>query len=346
MSAPAPRGAADPVLSIRGLTVSYGTGPDRVRAVRDVTVDLARGSCLAVIGESGSGKSTFARALVGLGGSDVHVEGSITYRDRDGAETSVVGAGPRTLQRLRWAEIAYVSQSAISSFNPVMTVGAHVDETSAAHGGPRGRALTARAQELLAAVRLGPDVLRAYPHELSGGMRQRTLLALALLLEPQVLVLDEPTTALDVLTQRAVLEVLRGIQHRTGLSVVLITHDIGAAALIADEVLTLYAGAVAEHSPLADLRSRGPLHPYTAGLMTALPSLHGTRVGRAIPGAPPDMTALPAGCAFAPRCPRSTARCVEAAPPLADAPDGGRVACFFPLTEERPRGGSHEHALR
>ena len=317
------------LLEICELSVEYRTARGALRALDGVTVQVEEGECLALIGESGSGKSTLGQAVVGLLPRTARTAGRITYGG--GHEPlSVLPASDRQLRRYRWAEVAYVAQNAINAFNPVQRIGRHFEETWTDHGRRFDARARGRARELLTQVRLEPDrVWSAYPHELSGGMKQRTLLALALLLEPRVLVLDEPTTALDVITQQGVVEILAELRAAHGVAVVFISHDLAVAAEVADRVLTMYAGRVVE-AGATDRVSRQPRHHYTAGLVRAIPDLAGLRSASAIPGSPPDLVQLTPGCAFAPRCPAADLRCRTEQPP--GRPVEGRIVeCHHPV---------------
>jgi peptide/nickel transport system ATP-binding protein len=294
----------DVVLGVRDLSVEYRTGRGAVQAVRAVSFDLRRGESLALIGESGSGKTTMALALIRLLSGSARVTGGrILYQRRDGRVVDVLALGPQELRRFRWQECAMVFQSALNAFNPVLRVWDHVRDTYRAHTGARRADVRERAAELMRLVQLDPDrVLDAYPHQLSGGMRQRVLIGLALLLDPQILVLDEPTTALDILTQRAIIDTLRRLKTELGFSTVFISHDLSIAAELADRIGTMYAGRVVEIGGVEDAFYH-PRHPYTLGLLKAVPTLAGDVTGLvSIPGSPPDLIDLPSGCKFHPRC--------------------------------------------
>ncbi|HEX6288709.1 MAG TPA: ABC transporter ATP-binding protein [Herpetosiphonaceae bacterium] len=319
----------DPVLAVQQLAVAYRAPRGSVRALREVSLDLPRGEALALIGESGSGKTTLGLALLGLLPPSAAVtQGRIVYRG--GAQAvDVLRMEPRQMRRFRWNECAMVVQGAQNAFNPVLRIADHFRDTARAHGALRGRALTARALHLLNLVRLEPErVWHAYPHELSGGMRQRVLIALSLLLDPQVLILDEPTTALDILTQRTIVDVLTTLRRALNVALIVISHDLALAAALADRVATMYAGTIVE---AADTRTifQAAAHPYTIGLLGALPTLAGPPADlTAIPGAPPDLIDLPRGCAFHPRCPLADARCRAEEPPLVSVEPEHQVACW------------------
>lgn len=327
----------EPVLSVRDLVIQYRTGSGTtVDAVRKVSFDLYPNQALALVGESGCGKTTLGLGLLRLLPRLGHIpEGSITYRREPGATPiDVLKLDNRALRRWRWADAAMVFQGAQSAFNPVMTIGAQMLDTLKAHT-TKGQKFDkkdglARTADILQRVRLEPArVLNSYPHELSGGMRQRTLIAMALLLDPRFLVLDEPTTALDILTQRSIVDLLAELRAERGFAMIFISHDLALAAELADRVATMYAGKIIERGSLHDIFYE-PRHPYTSGLINAVPPVAGDLPELAsIPGSPPSLANLPEGCAFAPRCTYATDECRVVSPP-------------DELIEERPRGLSHE----
>jgi peptide/nickel transport system ATP-binding protein len=326
-----------PLLEVRNLCVDYGVGPDAVRAVTDADLTLRPGEVLGLAGESGSGKSTLAYAFTRLlRAPGVITGGSVTFEGTD-----ILAASEAELRRLRWSRIAVVMQSAMHALNPVMSIGTQLTDVLRAHRpGMDRRARGQRAAELLTMVGITADRLRAYPHELSGGMRQRVMIAMALALEPRIVIMDEPTTALDVVTQREILEELSGLRARLGFAVLFITHDLSLLIEIADSITIMYAGHIVEQAAAGDL-FRAPRHPYTLGLLGSFPSLHGPRARMTgIPGSPPDLRRPPPGCAFAPRCRYAMDRCTLETPPLlppghTEAPgqadqDGSRtVACWL-----------------
>jgi peptide/nickel transport system ATP-binding protein len=290
--ADAARGEA--VLEISGLCVDYGFTDDAVHAVVDAGLTLRRGEVLGLAGESGSGKSTLAYALTRLlRAPGVITAGDVRFHGRDG-DYDLLEVDADTMRRLRWSQIAVVFQSAMNALNPVISIGDQLTDVLRAHRpGMDRRARRERAAELLDLVGITADRLGSYPHELSGGMRQRTMIAMALALEPEVLIMDEPTTALDVVTQREILEELVGLRDRLGFAVLFITHDLSLLIELADTIAVMYAGRVVEYAPAAAL-FRSPRHPYTAGLLGSFPSLHGARVAMTgIPGSPPDLRHAP-----------------------------------------------------
>jgi peptide/nickel transport system ATP-binding protein len=323
----------DPILEVSDLCVDYGLGADGVRAVTDVSMVLRRGEVLGLAGESGSGKSTLAYAVTRLlRAPGVITGGDVRFTGRD-VSLDLLAAGPAELRKVRWNQISVVFQSAMHALNPVARIDAQLTDALRAHR----REMTAeqrrqRAIELLELVGISEDRLRSYPHELSGGMRQRVMIAMALVLDPEVVIMDEPTTALDVVTQREILNELMQLKDRLGFAVVFITHDLSLLIELADTIAIMYAGRILEHGPAREL-FRGPRHPYTLGLLNSFPSLHGERVRmEGIPGAPPSLTALPTGCSFHPRCPYAMDRCREEFPPtaaLAGDSAGRLAACWL-----------------
>jgi oligopeptide/dipeptide ABC transporter ATP-binding protein len=318
---------APALLTVRNLTVSFDTRRGAFDAVREVSFDVAAGKTLGVVGESGSGKSVTAMALMQLlPDSATMTSGSIAFAGRD-----LAALGERAMQKIRGREIAMVFQDPLSSLNPILTIGHQIMEPLRLQMGMGKAAARERAAELLALVRIPSpaETLRAYPHELSGGMRQRVMIAIALACGPKLLIADEPTTALDVTTQAQILELLRDLQERLHMSVLLITHDLGVVAEFADEVMVMYAGRAVERSPVRALFER-PGHPYTEGLLHSMPPLEDEdpEVLPAIEGNVASPFALPPGCAFHPRCPYAFDACRKALPPFAALGPGHEAACL------------------
>jgi oligopeptide transport system ATP-binding protein len=325
------------VLECRDLTVRFRTDRGEVAAVSDLSFDLRAGECLGVVGESGSGKSQTFLAAFGLLAANGRASGSIRYR---GVE--LLGAPATTLDRLRGDRLAMVFQDALSGLTPTMRIGDQLAEVLVRHRGMARREAIARAVAALAAVRV-PDPearVRSYPFELSGGQRQRVMIALAMLCGPEVLVADEPTTALDVTVQAQVLRLLRGLRDETGSALVLITHDLAVVAGLCDHVLVMYGGRAVETGPVREVL-RAPRHPYTRALLRSMPSLTADPdVDLAvIPGQPPDLENLPPGCAFAPRCDRAHDACTASRPPLRATGPGRASACHLD-----DAGGNHGDA--
>lgn len=324
------------VLEIAGLCVDYGDGPDATHAVVDVDLTLHRGEVIGLAGESGSGKSTLAYAATRLLRPPGIITGGDVWFFPDAGDeanrVNLLDASAETLREIRWAELAIVFQSAMHALNPVLSVEVQLSDTLAAHRPEMtAPARRARAAELLELVGINPDRLGSFPHELSGGMRQRVMIAMALALEPQVVIMDEPTTALDVVTQREILEEVIGLRDRLGFSVIFITHDLSLLLELADTIAVMYAGRLCEVGPARRL-FRSPRHPYTLGLLNSFPPLHGeVRPLTGIPGSPPDLRRVPPGCPFHPRCQFALSRCGQERPRLVPVSVDGarRVACFL-----------------
>ena len=301
---------AEPLLDLRDLEVSFRTEDGVVRAVGGVDIELAAGEVLAVVGESGSGKSATALALMGLSrGPNTTISGAARFEGTD-----LVAAGEDELRRIRGNRISMIFQDPMTSFNPVYRIADQIVEQIRAHRDMPAAEARARAIDLLEAVGIPAAKKRAdaYPHELSGGMRQRAMIAMALSLEPSLLIADEPTTALDVTIQAQIIDLLRELNRSRDLSIVLITHDIGVVAEIADRVAVMYAGEIVEQGDL-DQVFYDPQHPYTWGLLGSLTRIDRPRPVRLpqIPGAPPSLVDPPAGCRFRARCPHAFERCLE-----------------------------------
>lgn len=316
------------VLDVKDLSISYLARRGRVRAVSHVSFQLHEGETLALIGESGCGKSTLNLGLIRQLPKSASIDsGSVNYTYRDGKQIDVLKLSERQMRRYLWTECSMVFQGALNSLNPVIRISEMVNDTAAAHGMSGAEART-RALKLFEQVRLDPSrVYHSYPHELSGGMRQRVLLALSLLLRPQVVIMDEPTTAVDILTQRSILDVLKQLRQELNFSVIFISHDLAVAAEIADTVATMYAGEIVEIGGVNEVfyRSR---HAYTLSLLNAAPRLSAkTESLSSIPGSPPDLIEPPSGCKFHPRCAFAVERCKTDVPALVQYGEDQIAAC-------------------
>ncbi len=324
-------------LSIRNLTIEYQVKRGAVQAVRNLNLEIRYGESLALIGESGSGKTTIGMGMMRLLPSTARIAtGEMIFRRFDkagqatGVEFDVMKLNERELRLFRWKDGAMVFQAALNAFNPVLKIRDQFGDTARAHGYLQGEALRKRAYELFGLVRLDPErVWNSYPHELSGGMRQRVLIALGLLLDPPMLILDEPTTALDILTQRNIMDVLKDLRGKLNFSLVFISHDLSLAAELADRIATVYAGRIVELGNVYDT-FQNPQHPYTIGLMSAVPTLttHRDHVS-SIPGSPPDLIDMPSGCKFHPRCPLAVEQCKREEPPLIPTTDDEHLAACW-----------------
>jgi peptide/nickel transport system ATP-binding protein len=325
----------EPVLRVRGLKLHYFTSKGVVRALDGVDFDLLSGQTLGLVGESGCGKTTTGSALLGMPSPPGRiVEGSILLDGRD-----IVGLSDRELRRdIRWSKISMVFQGAMNCLTPVYTIRALMTETWREHksdeAGARDAAYENRIEEhmrkYVRLVGLPESVLDRYPHELSGGMKQRVVIAMALFLEPKVVILDEPTTALDVIVQAQILNLIKSLKRELGLSYIFITHDLATEAEIADRIMVMYAGKTAELGSSEEIfGGSGPLHPYSQKLLASTPRLR-KRVSELafIPGSPPDLISPPPGCRFAPRCSFAKSKCRDAEPPVVDVGGGHLVACW------------------
>jgi oligopeptide/dipeptide ABC transporter ATP-binding protein len=328
---------SEAVLAVRNLSVTFDAPEGAARAVDHLSLDVHPGETLGLVGESGCGKSVAALALLGLVHSPtgrIHPDSEVLFEGRN-----LLALTPRELRAIRGNEIALIPQEPMTALNPVLTVGSQVSEVLEVHQRVGRRAARTRARELLGLVGLPEpaDYSRRYPHELSGGMRQRALIAMALACHPKVLIADEPTTALDVTVQAQIVELLARLSRELGMSMILITHDLGVVAGVADRVAVMYGGQVVE-TATAERLFESPRHPYTAALLAAAPHPDQPRtVPASIPGMVPPATAWPGGCRFHPRCGFGWERCAVEAPPLFGPGDGESVRCWLVDEPERRR---------
>ncbi|MFD4178368.1 MULTISPECIES: ABC transporter ATP-binding protein [Streptomyces] len=316
------------LLEVRDLHVEFHTREGVAKAVNGVNYSVAEGETLAVLGESGSGKSVTAQAIMGI--LDMPpgkiAGGEILFKDQD-----LLKLKPEERRRIRGQEMAMIFQDALSSLNPVLTVGQQLGEMFVVHRGMSRKDAKAKAVELMDRVRIpaAKDRVGNYPHQFSGGMRQRIMIAMAMALEPSLIIADEPTTALDVTVQAQVMELLAELQRELNMGLILITHDLGVVADVADKIAVMYAGRIVETAPVHDIY-KAPAHPYTKGLLQSIPRLD--QKGRelfAIKGLPPNLTRIPPGCAFNPRCPMAQDVCRSDVPPLYEVDEQRRSACHF-----------------
>jgi peptide/nickel transport system ATP-binding protein len=313
------------VIDIRDLSVTFHRGRKPVKAVNGVSLSVKAGEVVALLGESGSGKSVTMRSLLRLHPKGTDIAGSMTVSGRD-----VMALSTRELGQLRGATVSMVFQEPRLALDPVYTIGQQIEETIMRHEKVSRQAASDRALALFQKVRIpSPERrLKNYPHEMSGGMLQRSMIAMALACNPKVLLADEPTTALDATVQIQILLLIRELQKEYGLSVIFVTHDIGVAAEVADRIAVMYAGRIVEEGRVGDI-IRDPKHPYTKGLLGARVELaHGRDRLVTIPGSPPDLAAMPPGCAFAPRCGQVSDICLRDVPPLKPIGETGNIACI------------------
>jgi len=316
-----------PILQVKDLKLHYFTSRGAVRALDGVTFDLAPGETLGLVGESGCGKTTTGVALLNMPSPPGKIVGGQILIDG----IDVAQLGEKDLRKtVRWSKIAMVFQGAMNCLTPVYTVRQLMEETYREHRAFDRRDCEARMSKYIALVGLPDHVLNRYPHELSGGMKQRVVIAMALFLEPQVVIMDEPTTALDVIVQSQILNLIKDLKAQLGISALFITHDLATEAEIADRVLVMYAGKVAEIGTNEQIfGAGGPVHPYTQKLLAATPRLHKKVEELAfIPGSPPDLISPPPGCRFAPRCPFAKAKCTAHEPPLTVLAPQHQAACW------------------
>ena len=314
----------DTILEVSDLSVDYATKQGTVRAVDHVSFDLRGGEFIGIVGESGCGKSTLLFAIAQLLTPPAGLtSGNVTFKG-----VSMVGMTDRQLAAIRWKDLSVVMQSAMNALNPVKSIRSQYADAMRAHGVRSKSEIADRSAHVLKMVGIDPEHLRSYPHQLSGGMRQRAMIAMALLFTPDLVIMDEPTSALDVVAQRSLMVQIKELQAELGFSVIFVTHDMSLVRHFTDRLMVMYAGQVAELGSTARVFSK-PLHPYTSGLMDAFPSIKGPRVPLiGIPGQPPNLASELEGCLFAPRCPRVMAECKTTSPPLYQV-EGTDVRCLL-----------------
>jgi len=322
------------ILEVNNLVMNYETKEGMVSAVQDVSFSLPRGHSLGLVGESGCGKTSVALTLIGLQANNAKVLGGEVLLDGD----DLLELDKEQMRLRRWTDVSMVFQGAMNSWNPVYTVGEQIREAMDIHWDPKPSAAEARAktEELFGLVGINADMIDRYPHEFSGGMKQRAVIAMALSCDPKLIIADEPTTALDVIVQEQILEELRKIQHDLGMSIIYISHDIAVIAEITDLMGVMYAGKLVEIGSTKDIFAR-PRHPYAWLILSSTPSVTGPRRQLApLEGEPPNLLDPPSGCRFHPRCPFATEKCVNEEPPLVEVESGHSIACWNP--EQVPVG--------
>jgi peptide/nickel transport system ATP-binding protein len=330
-----------PVLEVSDLSVEYALDRGVIRAVDDVSFTVSRGEFLGIVGESGCGKSTLLFAIAQLLAPPARVAGG-TVRF-NGA--NLVGLTDRELSAVRWREMSVVMQSAMNALNPVKSIGSQFKDAMQAHGVKDKAEIAARSAEVLRMVGIDPLHLRSYPHQLSGGMRQRSMIAMAMLFTPELVIMDEPTSALDVVAQRSLMTQIKELQDRYGFAVIFVTHDMSLISHFSDRLMVMYAGQVSELGGTRGVFDQ-PRHPYTQGLLEAFPSIRGPRVElKGIPGSPPNLARIPTGCRFHPRCPRCEDRCKEQLPELYQV-GGALVRCLLVADETKPVPSAAASPLR
>jgi peptide/nickel transport system ATP-binding protein len=314
------------LLKIEGLTVAYESDSKRLLAVNNVDLEIFQGEIFGLAGESACGKTTLANGILRLIKPPGRIiSGRVIF---DGVD--LLSLGEEDLRRIRWEKIAYIPQASMNALNPVVRIYDQIVDVVRAHRKDfPEEEMRRRAEELFVSVGLAPEVLKMYPHELSGGMRQRVIIAMSLFLNPKLLIADEPTTALDVVVQRGILQLLKDINKKFGTTILLITHDMAVHAQIVDRLAIMYAGKIVEVGPVKDIFER-PLHPYTQLLIASIPRVGEKRRLAGIPGLPPDLRNPPPGCMFHPRCPlRIQGRCERAEPALRQVSNERKVACHL-----------------
>lgn len=314
----------EPLLDVRDLSVDYLTEGDDVHVLSGVSFSVTEREFVGIVGESGCGKSTLLFAIAQLLSPPGElVGGEVVFHGRD-----MVRLTGGELRHMRWREFSMVMQSAMNALNPMKSIAAQFKDAMEAHGTSSGEEIRRRSREVLELVGIDPVHLGSYPHQLSGGMRQRAMIAMALLFTPQLVIMDEPTSALDVVAQQSLMTKIRELQQRLGFAVLFVTHDMSVLSRYSDRVIVMYAGQIAEAAATKTIFER-PLHPYSRGLMNAFPSIRGPRREMAgIPGAPPDLSRPPSGCRFHPRCPEVMDICPVREPALYER-DGALVRCLL-----------------
>jgi peptide/nickel transport system ATP-binding protein len=314
----------DLILEVESLSVDYVLDSGDVRAVDDVSFTLGSREFLAIVGESGCGKSTLLFAIAQLLAPPAEVAaGSVKFQG-----SNLVGLTDQQLTAVRWRDISVVMQSAMNALNPVKSIGAQFKDALRAHGKHTKQEINDRSAEVLKMVGIDPLHLRSYPHQLSGGMRQRSMIAMAMLFTPDLIIMDEPTSALDVVAQRALMVQIKELQEQFGFAIIFVTHDMSLVSHFSDRLMVMYAGQAAEVGATRDIFDR-PQHPYTKGLLEAFPSVRGPKTPlKGIPGNPPDLAQLPPGCRFQPRCPVAFDDCLTQPPELYPA-SGSLARCLL-----------------
>lgn len=321
--------SADPVLTIDDLRVYFDTSRGVVKAVDGVSFTLRKGERFGLVGESGSGKSTTILGVMRMVQEPGRIAGGSITLHADDAEVDLISLSPEAMRRRRLSDISLIPQGSMNSLNPVRRIADHFRDSIQAHDrSMRLAAIDARMEELLRMVGLKPSVGRLYPHELSGGMKQRVCIALSICLSPRVIIADEPTSALDVVVQRRVMQTLATVQERVGASVILVGHDMGLLAQFVDRLGVMYAGKLVEVGPIREIFAN-PLHPYTRLLIESLPTLEQRGVFHGVPGLPPSLLNPPEGCLFAPRCPSRMDICTQQVPPLIEVEPDHWAACHL-----------------
>jgi len=340
-----PKTNRNKLMEVKNLHIAYNTDRGKLHAVNGVDFSIYNNETTAVIGESGCGKTTLCLALLKLTEKNArYLSGEIIYQG-DEQEKNILKLDEGELRKLRWSDISLVFQASQSVFNPVIKIKEHFIDTVRAHQrGLSAKKILKRARNLLEQMQLDADrVLSSYAHELSGGMKQRTLIALSFILEPKIVIFDEPTTALDVLTQRKILDLLKTIKEKNDFSLIIITHDLAISAELADNVATMYAGKIVEYGPVESIYYQ-PRHPYSYGLIKAVPKIvagEGEEGLTSITGKPPDLIEIQEQCSFAPRCDFASSKCYNTIPSLNNIAEGHQVACFNYQEVPSIKDGSH-----